>query len=290
MIKHLIENHFADVNIQGNFGDTILHNFARAKHFEIIAYLISKKASLFLQVGEYLSLRCTAYTIAFHELISIDKDDPRYIEAKKCFDLFKQAAQEHFYQQMTQGGIKYLDRELKKETDLLIGDCYSDKDKQLYLIDLKIQIMQDVLSPAIERYIFEDSQRFTFCLGSLPQKNSALYSAFWNSAIYEPKLSLQIFSYLPQLLPISIALKEINNKEVSECSEISDKQTFNKSSASRQDSLLNEAKALNVVSINKAATPLQRNSLMKVGDESKIDPTTGKSAPLPKKKDACLIM
>lgn len=217
IVKSLVESG-ANINIQDEFSLFPLIKAAENRQLEVIHYLVSHGANLFLSYtyagGEENK---TALGQAYSEYISareIFNEEAEFtINAKKCLDFLLKAVSDYLYQQgkLFKGDDAELETFLNKYIEDLIGNfvnvAYGDKANST---TFRKVLMEKVLNPVLIRVKEEREQLHAFWMGSrLSTKQQVkkdvqapIYRFFQktNGLDLVPK----IFSYLHEETPYAI--------------------------------------------------------------------------------------
>ncbi|MDR3491277.1 MAG: hypothetical protein P4M12_04435 [Gammaproteobacteria bacterium] len=204
IIKNLIEIHSANIDIQDMLGYTILMRVADKKHFEIIAYLLSKNPNLLLAVPQANNtMFLTALSFSYNAYISASKsfslDDDYTKNAKACFDLLINAAHELFYAR----GLTSTEHE-EQLLNSLSGkyhNIYPEQNNHF----LKEILKERALQPAKERLLKEQTARQTFLMAAHQrQDDTPLKTAYLKNSLFDSNTAKMIFSFVHEHLPYTV--------------------------------------------------------------------------------------
>lgn len=202
IVKTLLK-HGADINIQDKFSQSPLIRAAEARSLEVMRYLLSQGANLFLKYTYAAGTQYkTALGIAYDEYISAKrcfKETDEYTQqAKKCLDLLVQATADYLYRQ----GIKEDNEEIYLTNSIkdLAGhfrDIYPESNS-----DAVKKLLEESIKPAALAVCIRAEKKHAFCMGSnlnktlLEQKipQPPVYRFFQNDG--RKDVTREIFSYI----------------------------------------------------------------------------------------------
>jgi ankyrin repeat protein len=222
IVKTLVQ-HGANINIQDKCGYSPLMGAIINSRLEIIEYLLSQGADLFLKLVDGPHVE-TALALAYSQYVSASKyfkENHQFtIHLKNCLNLLIEAAIISIYRQVaTFTGSK---NELEECLNKHISDLAENYRSKLYSeesnsTNLKKLLIQQVLAPVLARIKAEREQLHAFQMGSR-DPHSHMYRFFKQTNGRD--LVPMIFSYVHEVTPHMVKDNKESDKTSSSSSSI----------------------------------------------------------------------